>query len=339
MMMWLDSFSRHFCFVNSFASINKHKHKNTNTNCSCSTAPKMLLFSSALLLQLPLKILLLQSSCSNSLSSDQRNPRPTPIQQILLSKKIIFFKDKDNDNSAVCQRRRQALSCIAASILPTVVPRTESADAAMIDDGGSPLSNRPRAPLSALVPAIQQKLLLEQCLDISKQLLATATTAADTTSALNLEHNNVLFSQLQSIIPPPPEDQNIKTMRMNTPQKQQQHLSGPTVRAACNVYTSQLRFADSYVFTADKETKSTLIRRDGGVPSVKQVIISDLDLRDLYRNEWQTLVDDIQAELYHDRDVVELNSLLTRAMQASKHWFELISPQDVTEAREAIILG
>jgi hypothetical protein len=302
----------------------------------------MLLFISALLLQLPLLLILLQSSCSSSLRLVQRNHHPTPRQQqILLSKSnhVNYNIVTDNANAnantaAVCQHRRRALPWIAASILASIAPRTDAADAAMLDDGGSPLSNRPRAPLSALVPATQQRLLLEQCLEISEQLLATADTAAVTP-----EHSAVLFSQLRSILPPPPGDQNSNTRRMSARQQQQQQLSGPAVRATCNVYTSQLRFADSYVFTADKETKSTLIRRDGGVPSIQQVIISDLDLRDLYRNEWQTLVDDIQAELYYNRDVAELASLLTRAMQASNHWFDLISPQDVIEAREAILLG
>lgn len=302
----------------------------------------MLLFISALLLQLPLLLLLLQSSCSSSLRLVQRNHRPTPRQQqILLSNHVNVNVVTDNaiDNAntaAVCQHRRRALPWIAASVLASIAPRTDAADAAMLDDGGSPLSNRPRAPPSALVPATQQRLLLEQCLEISKQLLATADTAAVTP-----EHSAVLFAQLRSILPPPPGDQNSNTRRMNTRQQKQrqQQLSGPAVRATCNAYTSQLRFADSYVFTADKETKSSLIRRDGGVPSIQQVIISDLDLRDLYRNEWQTLVDDIQAELYYSRDVAELDSLLTRAMQASNHWFDLISPQDVIEAREAILLG
>ena len=39
-----------------------------------------------------------------------------------------------------------------------------------------------------------------------------------------------------------------------------------------------------------------MIRADA-LPGVKTVITADLDLRDLYRNQIQTAVDDLQAEL------------------------------------------
>jgi hypothetical protein len=58
-----------------------------------------------------------------------------------------------------------------------------------------------------------------------------------------------------------------------------------------------LCFGESYTVTATLETKKAYIRANDGLPDVKAVITSDLDLRDLYRNELQLKVDDAQAEL------------------------------------------
>jgi len=186
-------------------------------------------------------------------------------------------------------------------------------------------NNRPRAPLEALLPATRQRILLEQCLDLSSQLLRTSSTPASTSTAATI-------SQLQAILLSPTSSQDKPDHHFDS------HLSGMAIRTACNFYTAQLKFADSYLLTANKNDKSTMIRRDGGVPTVKQVVIADLDLRDLYRNELQTLVDDAQAELYlQAMDAVELNTLLTRAKRASDHWFGLISEQDVKEARDAVL--
>lgn len=64
---------------------------------------------------------------------------------------------------------------------------------------------------------------------------------------------------------------------------------------AFNYYTRQLSFADEYVLTASKEERKQLIRNDN-LPSLTAVITSDLDRRDLYRNQFLTAIDDASAE-------------------------------------------
>lgn len=64
------------------------------------------------------------------------------------------------------------------------------------------------------------------------------------------------------------------------------------MRAVMNLYTANLKFGDSYVLTASAKDKKTYIRNYNQLPGVNQVIASDLDLRDLYRNQVQTKIED-----------------------------------------------
>ena len=90
------------------------------------------------------------------------------------------------------------------------------------------------------------------------------------------------------------------------------------VRRALNIYTTNINFnPDRYVYSGSKEEKSRLIR-DDKLPSATEVIRSDLDARDLYRNAVQTALDDARAEFVYQRrngfeDVSELVGLLKDA--------------------------
>ena len=206
----------------------------------------------------------------------------------------------------------------------------------------NPLENRPRAPREALVPATKQRLLLTQCLDLANRM------AKDQAQTL---------LRLREILDPP-EDETVQgrsrqggggfrtsrqaismTRRYQMDQKQVEEqlsssrLSGRSIRASMNVYTANLRFGESYVLTASPEIRKQLIRNDQ-LPDVRQVITADLDLRDLYRNRVQTLIEDAQAELYKrdGPDPIELQSLLEEASSICDKWFGLISPDDVQEA-------
>ena len=109
------------------------------------------------------------------------------------------------------------------------------------------------------------------------------------------------------------------------------------MRAAFNFYARQLTFADEYVFTASKEEKKRMIRNDE-VPTLAAVITSDLDRRDLYRNQFLTAIDDAAAEAAYlvkqkgEEEDVELVELVKQAHDALESWFALIVPQDVEEA-------
>lgn len=124
------------------------------------------------------------------------------------------------------------------------------------------------------------------------------------------------------------------------PQKQSvlfYKLSGKTVRSALNMYTSKLRYGQSYVLTAAPALRKELIRNDA-LPDVKAVVTADLDLRDLYRNAMHTAVDDVAAELaLLDRaDPDEVRTLLETATSAADAWFALIDEADVRAAELAL---
>jgi hypothetical protein len=118
------------------------------------------------------------------------------------------------------------------------------------------------------------------------------------------------------------------------------------VRKAFNIYTTNINFNSSqYAFAGSKEEKRRLIREDK-LPTVGDVIRSDLDARDLYRNQVQTALDDAKAEfLYQKRlcdgdalkfDVQELVILLDTAKRAADSWFSFVPDQDITRALEMV---
>ena len=121
------------------------------------------------------------------------------------------------------------------------------------------------------------------------------------------------------------------------------------MRAAFNFYTRQLVFSEEYVLTAPKEQRREMIRNDA-LPSVTDVIGSDLDRRDLYRNEFLTVIEDAVAEARYqvekklgskeeevvDDNVSDLKVLVEQAWVACGKWFEFIAVGDVEEAVAAV---
>ncbi len=87
-----------------------------------------------------------------------------------------------------------------------------------------------------------------------------------------------------------------------------------------------------------------MIRNDA-LPDIKSVIVSDLDLRDLVRNQVLDAVDDSKAELmyqmkqYDDTGIFdgsELKICLLRAQDMINQWFDFISSNDVAVAIETV---
>jgi hypothetical protein len=208
--------------------------------------------------------------------------------------------------------------------------------------------NRPTAPTEALVPATQQRLLLEKAAGLAKLLVEECNIAAPSSSSISSSSSSSsrgvdLLDQLKEIFEPPVETPARKTAvsmtrRYKVDEQVLQRavatkLSGATVRAAMNVYSANLRFGESYMLTATGSTKKELIRQYDGLPDVKLVISADLDLRDLYRNQVQTTIEDIQAELYRSvPDPAEVVALLAEAKKVYGSWFALISENDTREA-------
>ena len=88
-----------------------------------------------------------------------------------------------------------------------------------------------------------------------------------------------------------------------------------------------------------------MIRNDE-LPTLTAVISSDLDRRDLYRNDFLTAIDDACAESGYqvkqnaqDVDVTDLVYLIRQAYTALDSWFSLIGQQDVDEAIQEIQLS
>ena len=118
------------------------------------------------------------------------------------------------------------------------------------------------------------------------------------------------------------------------------------VRRALNIYTTNINFNSSvYAFAGSTEEKRRLIREEK-LPTVNDVIRSDLDARDLYRNEIQTALDDAKAEfLYQQRicsndvskfDAEELVLLLSTAKRAMDSWFSFVPDQDIMKVLDMV---
>eukprot|EP00571_Detonula_confervacea_P015974 CAMPEP_0172306758 /NCGR_PEP_ID=MMETSP1058-20130122/7761_1 /TAXON_ID=83371 /ORGANISM="Detonula confervacea, Strain CCMP 353" /LENGTH=271 /DNA_ID=CAMNT_0013018741 /DNA_START=209 /DNA_END=1024 /DNA_ORIENTATION=+ len=113
------------------------------------------------------------------------------------------------------------------------------------------------------------------------------------------------------------------------------------VRRALNIYTTNLNFnPNKYVYSGSKEEKSKLIREDK-LPTARDVIRSDLDARDLYRNVVQTGLDDAKAEFLYQKknsfdDVSELLGILKDVQVAIDKWFSFIPDRDIEEALEVV---
>ena len=122
-----------------------------------------------------------------------------------------------------------------------------------------------------------------------------------------------------------------------------------TMRAAFNAYTNNLVFGSGVKITASKEDKSRLIRMYDQLPDATSTVRSDLDLRDLYRNQVLNAFDDARAELEYQLvqkskgaeddntetlvfDVSEILILLRAAQKSCLDWFAFIPEKDVAEA-------
>lgn len=118
------------------------------------------------------------------------------------------------------------------------------------------------------------------------------------------------------------------------------------IREAFNYYTRQLQFdTEYYILNASAEDKKKMIRNDA-LPDIKSVIVSDLDLRDLIRNQVLDAYDDVKFELEYqvnnyktgksDFDGNELKATLIRAKNELNRWFSFIDSSDVNAAMETV---
>lgn len=108
------------------------------------------------------------------------------------------------------------------------------------------------------------------------------------------------------------------------------------IRAALNAYTNNLIFGDSYQLNAQGIDRKQMIRNDA-LPDVNSVVVSDLDLRDLYRNQILQNMEDARFELdfqlrQSQADIQEVLVYLKEAQKSCDSWFSFIPQRDVGEA-------
>lgn len=123
---------------------------------------------------------------------------------------------------------------------------------------------------------------------------------------------------------------------------EQKRANDNDMRAAFNYYTSQLSFGDKYILTASQEERKRMIRNEE-LPTLTAVITSDLDLRDLYRNQFLTAIEDLQAEVAYQvkigakndtneqMDVSDTLELMQQAHTAMEKWFDMIDIKEVEQ--------
>jgi hypothetical protein len=108
------------------------------------------------------------------------------------------------------------------------------------------------------------------------------------------------------------------------------------MRAALNAYTNNLVFGDGYQLNVQGEEKKSLVRGNA-LPNVNAVVVSDLDLRDLIRNQILQNMDDAEAELKYQMqqpnlEAQEVLNYLTEAQISCDKWFRFIPEEDVKGA-------
>ena len=193
------------------------------------------------------------------------------------------------------------------------------------------LSNRPKL-------FVNEKPLSRTTTSLTAQI-TTSVSTANKEQYKNNRSNLSFPNQLAAMLNQADVERQWGMLQSSEAQKEQ----GNEIRAAFNYYTQQLEFGDSYRLTASQEDRKKMIRNDA-LPSLTAVITSDLDLRDLYRNQLLTAVDDVRAEVAYQLqqdvdqvDTTDVIDLLSQAHTACSKWFGLIAPQEVQEAMDIVL--
>lgn len=275
--------------------------------------------------------------------------------------------------------RRRMLECVGAIVLLPPVCNAE-------DEMQNRRQGKPFAPVTALLPATRCKLWIDRAHELSSTLPSVSDDYQKQSQVLNdllmvLSNRPNLFvkgekmkkrtnkasaqittsvssankeqwqrnrqslgmsNQLQAMFNQADVERQWGILQAGEAQREQAN----EIRAALNFYTQQLEFGDSYQLTASREDRKRMIRNDQ-LPTLTAVITSDLDLRDLYRNELLTALDDAIAEAKYQSkeqettgkavDLKDLVELMDQAESSLSKWFAMIAPEDVQEALDAIV--
>jgi hypothetical protein len=160
-------------------------------------------------------------------------------------------------------------------------------------------NKKPAAPIEALLPAIQQRLLLEAALELlpsnsnhNPVEIDSSTTLLNIKSILPMLDDSLKFMNQDG-------SQNSRVLKQYAPNEV---LRGDVVRAAMNVYQLNLNYDDilnmipsDALLITDPEWKKSHIRANDGLPDLQKVVGADIDVRQLLRNQVQLniYVDDV----------------------------------------------
>ena len=217
-----------------------------------------------------------------------------------------------------------AVAVVSASLHPVTAHALGEGEERMV------FKQKPTAPMAALIPAVQQRLLLEASLELLNKG--------------EIEKVKKILSPLDGdYMPNIDGQQNMNVIKKHNPAKV---LRGDLVRATMNLYQTNLNYnnilgnpTDAFIIT-DPAWKKSFIRENGGLPALQRVIGADLDMRQLLRNQVQLKIDDAAAELYApDRDDKELMALLQEAARNFDLWIDRVRMGDVRDALQAILSG
>lgn len=265
----------------------------------------------------------------------------------------------------------------AATLVPNI-------SAASDDPQSASAIIKPFAPLEALLPATRLRMAIDQAVVLVNEIISMDPTASNFPtrrgdSIARLQHilydtqpyapplslpkkdsqksklyDQVYAKQLGGMSPgeallalPVQIGERDTAARLKRRQKRLE--KNDPIRGAFNFYTSQLQFnTDAYVLNAAGSERKRLIR-DDALPDVKSTIVSDLDLRDLLRNQMLDLWEDAAAELRYQAkfidegtdekkfDATELRTILFKLQEICTSWFAFIPEKDVKEAAGAVL--
>jgi hypothetical protein len=311
------------------------------------------------------------------LSASFSAPSTRPSSQQFLSGTSVSPTIRRNENDPDLHfTRRNVIETFGLVISATIFPQP----AISAEDTGEPsvAFKKPYAPLEFLLPATRVRLYIDELVKTTERLDASSSSGdIKKISELLQEKQQFLSSEEESLAkryldqptwdgwqrardqekqnrflsdtPPPNPLKQLDSGAQQWGTRQQflrlrrSQLSmekANNMRAAFNAYTNNLAFGESYQLNVDKEEKSRMIRNDN-LPDVTAVVRSDLDLRDLYRNQVLDYMDDARAELKYQLtreslDASDLLDLLKSAQKSCSEWFQFIPEKDVQDALETV---
>ena len=271
---------------------------------------------------------------------------------------------------------------------------SSSSSSNLSSSSSSSSARKPFAPLEALLPAARVKLLVDETYSLTQTLIETSKNMNMETEQRQQLLAQLQMNLLQEEYDFSKEAKNKSTFSTTTTrrdiyrerydeqrkdipwsqkpmallvqagdyrqsqilQKRQKQMEYQNeIRAALNTYTRALQFdSKKFVLTANPTDRKRLIRTDT-IPDIQTVITSDLDLRDLYRNQLLTSWEDARAELKYQLtkqsnnsstsndealaniDATDLLEVLKEAKDACNSWFSFISTKDVDDAMAVVL--